>query len=282
MLKKNIKQAVNCILRTLLLTMVLPLVFYFFWLTMRCFAMDYFSIPTHSMEPTLCPGDKVFVNKLIMGARIYTDFNFNLEGMELKSFRTKGIRKVRHNDIVVFNYPHHNGMMSFIINNVYCKRVIAVPGDSIWTVDGYYRNNNFEKPLGVESSQRTFSDTPDSFIAKEVLNTFPFDDEHIPFTTRNMHPVYVPHKGDVIELTPYEAAYYKMIIEWETGKEISWDWQSNAVYADGDKLGRHEFTHDYYFLAGDNVMDSNDSRYWGLVPEDYIVGVVGYIFHQDN
>ena len=38
--------------------------------------------------------------------------------------------------------------------------------------------------------------------------------------------------------------------------------------------------HNYYFMAGDNVGASNDSRYWGLVPEEYIVGVVKYISYS--
>ena len=58
------------------------------WLLMRAFLFDLFIIPTESMEPTLLPGDRVVVNKIIMGARIYSDFHFNKEGVELKSWRT--------------------------------------------------------------------------------------------------------------------------------------------------------------------------------------------------
>lgn len=77
------------------------------WLLTRVFVMDYFTIPTESMCPTLKPGDKVVVNKLIMGARIYTDLQFNPEGQELKAFRTKGLRKIKRNDIAVFNLANH-------------------------------------------------------------------------------------------------------------------------------------------------------------------------------
>lgn len=258
--------------------LALPLL-YGLWLTVRCFGMDYFSIPSHSMEPTLYPGDKVVVNKLIMGARIYTDLHFNLEGVELKCFRTKGFRRIRHNDMVVFNFPFHDGKIKFVINNVFCKRVVALPGDSIWTVGGYYRNNNYQGVLGIESSQRKFAQMPDTLFTKEAFAALPYDMEHAPSTIKNMHAVYVPHKGDVVRLTPFEAAYYRMILEWETGKKITWDWQTQSVFADGKRLFRHTFAHDYYFMAGDNVADSNDSRYWGLVPEEYIVGVVGYVYH---
>ena len=91
-------------------------IIYGLWLLMRVCAFDYFTIPTNSMYPTLKPGDKVIVNKLLMGARIYTDYDFDIHGQELKSFMMKGIRTVRHNDIVVFNIPVHDGKISFIIN----------------------------------------------------------------------------------------------------------------------------------------------------------------------
>lgn len=267
--------------RLLVVVASLP-VLYLLWLAVRCLGMDYFSIPSSSMRPTLKPGDKVVVNKLLMGARIYTDFHFNLDGGELQCLRLKGIRRVRHNDIVVHNFPHHDGKISFVINQVYCKRVVALPGDTVWTENGFYRNNNYRDILGVEEMQRHFSETPDSLIPIEVMNTAPFDEEHFPYTTKNMAHIYVPRKGDIIRLSPYEAAYYKMLLEWETGKSITWNWERGAVYANGRRIYCHEFKHDYYFMAGDNVADSNDSRYWGLVPEEYIVGIVGYIYHADK
>ena len=93
---------------------------YMFWLLNRAFLFDQFVIPTNSMNPTLLPGDRVIVDKTIMGARIYSNFEFNPEGGELHSWHTRGLRSLKHNDIVVFNFPHHNWRVSFVINNVYC------------------------------------------------------------------------------------------------------------------------------------------------------------------
>lgn len=254
----------------------LPLL-YGLWLVLHVFLFDTFSIPTSSMYPTLKPGDEVIVNKLVMGARIYKDFHFDKKGIELKSWRTKGIRPIRHNDIVVFNFPHHDWKISFIINNVFCKRVIALPGDSISIVDGFYRNNHYKEVLGLEEEQKKYDLLPDSEYWKREMRTYPFD-EHIKWTTYNMGPMYIPRKGDVIRITPQEAALYGFILEWELGQEITRDWETGEVKADGHLLTRHRFKHDYYFMAGDNVLDSDDSRFWGLVPEEYIVGVVGIKF----
>ena len=254
---------------------------YGMWLLCRAFLFDQFVIPTDSMRPTLVPGDRVIVDKTIMGARIYKDFDFNSEGGELKCLRTRGTRRIKYNDIVVFNYPQHNWHISFVINNVFCKRCIALPGDTIWSDNGYYKNNNYEGVLGVEEEQRKLSSIEESSLPGELACAFPYNG-HLKQTIKNLLPVYVPRRGDVVAVTPYMAAYYRMYLEWETGKSLSWDWDKNIVYGDGKPLKRHTFQHNYYFMAGDNVMDSNDSRNWGLVPEEYIVGVVTHISYSKD
>ena len=254
----------------------LPL-FYGVWLLIRVFLFDFFSIPTYSMYPTLKPGDEVIVNKMLMGARIYKDLHFDQKGIELKSWRTRGIRPIRHNDIVVFNFPHHDWKISFIINNVFCKRVLALPGDSISIVDGFYRNNNYEEVLGLEEEQKKYADLPENESWRKEMQTYPHD-EHVKWTPYNWGPMYVPRKGDVIRISPHEAALYGFILEWELGKKVARDWETGEVRAGGQLLTRHRFKHNYYFMAGDNVMDSDDSRFWGLVPEEYIVGIVDFKF----
>ena len=253
-------------------------IIYGLWLLMRVCVFDYFTIPTNSMYPTLKTGDKVIVNKLLIGARIYKNFEFSSKGQELESFRMKGIRTVQHNDIVVFNIPIHDDRISFIINNNMCKRVIALPGDSISVVDGYYKNNNYKDTLGLESMQKELIQTSDSMIFRKgiTLDAYPFD-KNIGWKIKQFGPMYIPRKDDVINLTPDEAVIYKRILEWELNKIITWDRQKNVVYANGKPIKRHIFKHNYYFCAGDYVLYSVDSRYWGLVPEEYIIGIVAKV-----
>lgn len=245
------------------------------------FVCDKFRIPTSSMYPTLQEGDQVLVNKCLMGARIYTDFHFAPDGIELQSFRTKGLRSPQYNDIAVFNLPHHQGKLNFVINHVYCKRIVALPGDSLSISNGFYRNNNFEGTLGIESEQHRLSETPDSLLYPIGFVTQPFGVPLV-WTIKEMGPMYIPRAGDLVTITPKEAALYRLPLEWELGKVITFDWQQGTVYADGAPLTRHRFLHDYYFMAGDNVINSNDSRYWGLVPEEYIVGIVDYIYRKEG
>lgn len=264
-----IKKRLLKIAKLLLVSILSVPLLYGVWLLARMLVFDYFTIPTESMYPTLKPGDKVVVNKLKMGARIYTDLHFNPEGQELKAFRMKGFSGVRHNDIVVFNEANHWGRLFFRINNVFCKRCIALPGDSISAVEGHYHNNNYDGVLGLEEEQARLGNTPDS-----LLQGFWIPPYCNGWNIKNFGPVYVPRKDDVVKVNALEAALYEVILEWELGKDVTWDWGKNEAYANGRLLRQHRFRHNYYYMAGDNVMNSCDSRYWGAVPEEYIVGVV--------
>ena len=265
MIKKRLLKIAKLLLVSILSVQLL----YGVWLLARMLVFDYFTIPTESMYPTLKPGDKVVVNKLKMGARIYTDLHFNPEGQELKAFRMKGFSGVRHNDIVVFNEANHWGRLFFRINNVFCKRCIALPGDSISAVEGHYHNNNYDGVLGLEEEQARLGNTPDS-----LLQGFWIPPYCNGWNIKNFGPVYVPRKDDVVKVNALEAALYEVMLEWELGKDVTWDWGKNEAYANGRLLRKHRFRHNYYYMAGDNVMNSCDSRYWGAVPEEYIVGVV--------
>lgn len=253
-------------------------ILYGIWLLLRMCVFDYFTIPTESMWPALKPGDKVVVNKLLMGGRIYKDFDFDLNGQELRSWRLNGLRTVQYNDICVFNFPHHRDKMSFIINNVFCKRCIGLPGDTIWIKNGHYANSNYEKPLGDIEGQKQMSQIPDSLLQNEGLT----GRRSMGWTLKEFGPFYLPRKDEVMKLTPREAQLYYRLLEWELGASIGWNQSNGEVYADGIPITRHTWQHNYYFMAGDNVCSSNDSRYWGLVPEEYIVGIVSYIIHSKD
>src|SRR5574344_554963 len=248
------------------------------WLLARMLIFDYFTIPTVSMYPTLKPGDKIIVNKLKHGARIYTDLNFNPSGQELKAFRLKGYCGVKHNDIVVFNFANHWGKLNFTINNVFCKRCIGLPGDSVSAKNGHYENNNYTDVLCLEEEQTNLENTPDSLI----IEGFWIPPYCNGWNIKNFGPMYIPRKDDIIKIFALEAAVYNVMLEWELRKKITWDWQKNEAYADGKRITHHKWEHNYYFMAGDNVMNSLDSRHWGVVPEEYIVGVVQKVIKKDK
>ena len=98
----------------------------------------------------------------------------------------KGVRKVEHNDIVIFNFPINRSKykIEFKINYVYGKRCIGLPGDTVEIRNGYFKNNNYNGTFGVEEEQRRLAETPDSLIANTVIHAFPFDFRHYGWTIR--------------------------------------------------------------------------------------------------
>lgn len=244
-----------------LLIFVIVVVLHF---SRRIFIAESFKVPSDSMRPTLVPGDKIWVNKLLYGARIYTSFNFD-DHAPLKCFRMPGLREIRPNDVICFNYPLGYDKwtkIEFKINYVYCKRVVGTPGDTIGVTDGVTWNSNYDGTIGLLQEQLKIRETPDSILWRtKFMGTMPFT---MPmWTMKNFGPLYIPQKGVTIELDSVGRAIYGPVIEFESGM-----WPDSTVTC-------HTFQHDYLFAFGDNSLDSNDSRYWGFIPEDFIIGIVG-------
>jgi signal peptidase I len=212
-----------------------------FWLTIiflllfiskfgsRILVGDWFPVNTGSMTPTIIPGDKIWVNKLIFGARVYKNLDF-LKGEPLETFRVKGWRKIDQGDVVVFNGPIPDTKVDsvfFKIDYVLVKRCKGVPGDTVYTYD-------FSKQLSSRDSLR---------ISRQKFSGV----------------VYVPKKGDTIYMNNPHIARYRLIIKYETKGIVPTDY--------------HIFLNNYYFMCGDNIPYSYDSRNFGFVPEEFIIGV---------
>ena len=94
----------------------------------------------------------------------------------------------------------------------------------------------------------------------------------------NFGPLYVPKKGDCIMMDRKHFLLYKKLIEWE--QNTSLECKDSFVYMNGILLESYTFQKNYYFMGGDCVDNSIDSRYWGLLPEEYIVGKVSCILYS--
>ena len=90
-------------------------------------------------------------------------------------------------------------------------------------------------------------------------------------------PIWIPVKGATIELNEKNIALYRTVIQnYEHNDSVSFE--NGKVTVDGQEITQYTFKQDYYFMMGDNRHNSEDSRFWGFVPEDHVVGKAFFIW----
>jgi signal peptidase I len=259
-----------------------------FWLSMlivaylclQIFFFTSFKIPSDSMSPSLQTGDNILVYKLIPGASLFNLFA-SIQGEQVDIYRMPGIRKIRRNEVVVFNFPHPKNWdkIEMHIMKYYVKRCIGLPGDTLSIRKGMYEIQGMYIPLGNRDAQKRIALRDSNSFEKVVFNCFPFD-TITGWNIKEFGPLYIPKKGDVVAMNRMNYLLYKKPIEWE--QKAVFEYKDSVVYLDGKAIHSYTFQRNYYFVAGDHTEDSRDSHYWGLLPEEYIVGKAWIIWKSTD
>ena len=242
-------------------------------LLIKTFLIETSRVPTGSMEQTIMVGDFLFVNKFIYGSS--SPRNIPFTNVTLPYFQLPAISEPERGDIIVFEYPGDRDVLqpTEILN--YVKRCVGEPGDTIEIKNKvvYINGKELHRPPHIQYMMHKI--LPQSYTRPDI---FP---EGSGWNKDQYGPLLIPKKGDVVKLSPENIEIYRMLINRNFTKDVV-SVKNNQIYIDGNIVEEYEIPQDYFFAMGDNRDDSADSRYWGFVPREKIIGEALMIYWSWN
>ena len=270
-------------------------------LLLRGFAFTSCLIPSTGMENSLFQGERILVNKWSYGLR--------LPLMSLFSYHRWCERSVRKQDVVVFNNPAAIGQPTIDRREIYISRCIGTPGDTL-LVDSLFSVSSPEAQFNpdkkrlysypatkeqlITSLMQTLSITNDGLMGSNdsthvrsfsryeyyLLEQAISDQNWIqPLTEKSekeLKPLIVPGKGKALRVYPWNITLLRNTLVMHEGKQA--EIKNDTLYIDGKPTQHCFFTKDYYWMASNNSVNLSDSRLFGFVPQDHIIGKASLIW----
>lgn len=270
-------------------------------LLLRGFAFTSCLIPSTGMENSLFQGERILVNKWSYGLRVPL--------MSLFSYHRWCERSARQQDVVVFNNPAAIGQPTIDRREIYISRCIGTPGDTL-LVDSLFSVSSPEAQFNpdkkrlysypatkeqlITSLMQTLSITNDGLMGSNdsthvrsfsryeyyLLEQAISDQNWIqPLTEKSekeLKPLIVPGKGKALRVYPWNITLLRNTLVMHEGKQA--EIKNDTLYIDGKPTQHCFFTKDYYWMASNNSVNLSDSRLFGFVPQDHIIGKASLIW----
>lgn len=268
----------------------------------KVFAFTSCTIPSTGMENSLLRGERVIVNKWSYGLR--------LPLMGMTGYHRLAARGVERGDIVLFNNPAGKGTIDR--RELFINRCIGLPGDTlmlngqlIQTRDQVlspdsklvYAYPGEQEDLVVEAMRRvgigdnklvgfdrgdflrSFSHYEIYLMRQELLGQVTFRSLQTD-TADGVHPFVVPARGKAVKVYPWNAKLLCNTIVQHEGRQARL--QGDTLWVDERRVTSYTFTKDYHWVASNNSVSLCDSRLFGFVPDDHIIGRASLIWFSKD
>lgn len=268
----------------------------------KVFAFTSCTIPSTGMENSLLRGERVIVNKWSYGLR--------LPLMGMTGYHRLAARGVERGDIVLFNNPAGKGTIDR--RELFINRCIGLPGDTlmlngqlIQTRDQVlspdsklvYAYPGEQEDLVVEAMRRvgigdnklvgfdrgdflrSFSHYEIYLMRQELRGQVTFRSLQTD-TADGVHPFVVPARGKAVRVYPWNAKLLCNTIVQHEGRQARL--QGDTLWVDGRCVTSYTFTKDYHWVASNNSVSLCDSRLFGFVPDDHIIGRASLIWFSKD
>ena len=270
-------------------------------LLVKTFAFTSCSIPSTGMENSLYQGEKVLVNKWSYGLRLpFTSSHFLAD-------------RARKGDIVLFNNPTPLDKESPVFTRgLFISRCVGTPGDTLMlnkellvtgqkvlspdskqlytysylledTLQGAMLQLGIKENLLVGYSEgryvRSFSHYEHYLLKQKLGTAFDLHPLHANDTT-DSHPLVIPAKGKAVKVYPWNVTLLCNTILRHEGRQSVV--KNDTLWVDGKPVASYTFKKDYYWMASNDPVNLADSRLFGLVPHDHLIGRASYIWYSSR
>lgn len=286
----------------------------------KSFIADIYCVSDNYMNDTLYKNDVILVNKLSYRPVFPIFFTKIVASFNAKQATLTGLKEVKQGDILMIEEPENNSFFSLrcvglpgdlleisdgkiLANNNYYSEPKHIKEFYTFQVNNkksFYDKIDFldiklkrsrNKRLGAYISRYNIEFLKNDIeqLNKELIffsnetRLFPksmYKSLIYGWTLDNYGPILIPEEGMKIELDEYNFMIYEDILKLHEGVKI--EKNKNGIYQNGKRIMSYTFKKDYYFLIGDNRKNSYDSRSFGFLPKNKIVGRVSCILFSNN
>lgn len=270
-------------------------------LLLRGFAFTSCFIPSTGMENSLFQGERILVNKWSYGLRV--------PFMSVFSYHRWRERPIKKQDVVVFNNPA--GIRQPVIDRreVYISRCIGTPGDTLF-IDSLFSIVSPEAQLNPDKKRLYSYPAVKERLITSLMQTLSIPNEELmgsndsthirsfsryefylleqamngqnwirPLTVKNNaepNPLIIPSKGKALRVYPWNITLLRNTLVMHEGKQA--EIKDDTLYVDGKPTQHCYFTKDYYWMASNNTVNLSDSRLFGFVPQDHVIGKASIVW----